>query len=163
MPKRVAIKDHYQEIKLINQRCISILVIMILLVILLISRLTYLQVMNHDHFTTLSQKNWLDLVPLEPTRGLIYDRNGVLLAENIPIYSLDITPNKIINMPKTLSEIAKILPISDDDIAQFQRELKQHRRFDEVTLKLKLSEEEVARFSEIQYRFRVFQVTARLI
>ncbi len=163
MRKRIAIKDHYQEIKLINQRCISMLVIMILLIILLISRLTYLQLMNHDHFTTLSQKNWLDLVPLEPTRGLIYDRNGVLLAENIPIYSLDIIPNKIINMPKTLSEIAKIIPISDDDIAQFHRELKQHRRFDEVTLKLKLSEEEVARFSEMQYHFPGVKIKARLM
>ena len=118
---------------------------MVILVILLIVRLTYLQLINHDHFTTLSQKNWLDLVPLEPTRGLIYDRNSVLLAENIPVYGLDVIPNKITNMPKTLADIARIIPLSDDDIAQFHRELKQHRRFDEVTLKVRLSEDEVAR------------------
>src|SRR6185312_14027865 len=136
MRKRIAIKDHQQEIQLISQRCITILVIMAILIVLLFVRLAYLQVTNHDHFTTLSQKNCLDLVPLEPTRGLIYDRNGILLAENVPVYSLDIIPNKIMNMPRTLAEIAKIIPISDNDIAQFQKQLKQHRRFDEVTLKL---------------------------
>ncbi len=163
MRKRIAIKDHHQEIHLINQRCISVLVIMILLIILLIIRLVHLQLVNHDHFTTLSKKNWLDLVPLEPTRGLIYDRNGVLLADNIPVYSLDLLPYKIANMPSTLAEIAKIIPLSDDDIAQFHKELKQHRRFDEVTLKLKLSEDEVARFSENQYRFPGVRVKAHLI
>jgi len=163
MRKRVAIKDHQQEIQLINRRCISTLVIMVILVLLLIARLVWLQLINHNHFTTLSQKNWLDLVPLEPTRGLIYDRNGLLLAENIPVYSLDIIPNKISNMPKTLADIARIVPLSDDDIAQFHRELKQHRRFDEVTLKLRLSEEEVARFSENQYRLPGVRVKAHLI
>lgn len=163
MRRRIAIKDHNQEIRLINRRCISVLFIMLILVILLIVRLTHLQLKNHDHFTTLSQKNWLDLVPLEPTRGLIYDRNGILLAENIPVYSLDIIPNKITNMPKTLADIAKIIPLTDDDIAQFHRELKQHRRFDEITLKLRLSEDEVARFSENQYRFPGVLVKAHLI
>ncbi|HSW69106.1 MAG TPA: penicillin-binding protein 2 [Gammaproteobacteria bacterium] len=163
MPKRVAIKNHTQEIQLINQRCITVFIIMIILVISLIARLAYLQLANHDHFTTLSQKNWLDLIPLEPTRGLIYDRNGILLAENIPVYSLDLLPYKITNMPKILADIAKIIPLSDDDIAQFHRELKQHRRFDEVTLKLRLSEDEVARFSENQYRFPGVQVKAHLI
>ncbi len=163
MRKRIAIKDHTQEIQLINQRCLSVLVIMLILVILLIIRLTHLQFTNHDHFTTLSQKNWLDLVPLEPTRGLIYDRNGILLAENIPVYGLDIIPSKITNLPKTLADVAKILPLTDDDIVQFHKELKQHRRFDEVTLKLRLSEDEVARFSENQYRFPGVQIKARLM
>ena len=163
MRKRIAIKDHHQEIRLINRRCISMLIIMIILVISLITRLTFLQWVNHEHFTTLSQKNWLDLVPLEPTRGLIYDRNGVLLAENIPVYGLDIIPSKITNMPKTLADIAKIIPLSDDDIAQFHRELQEHRRFDEVTLKIRLSEDEVARFSENQYHFPGVQIKARLI
>ena len=163
MRKRIAIKDHVQEVQLINQRCISILIIMIILVALLIIRLGYLQLANHAHYTTLSQKNWLDLVPLEPTRGLIYDRNGVLLADNVPVYSLDIIPYKITNMPRTLAEIAKIIPLSDNDIAQFQKQLKQHRRFDEVTLKLRLSENEVARFSENQYRLPGVLIKARLI
>ncbi len=163
MRKRIAIKDHVQEIQLISRRCIAMLVIMISLIILLIARFAYLQIINHDHFTTLSQKNWLDLVPIEPTRGLIYDRNGVLLAENIPVFSLDIIPDKITNMPKVLSEIAKIISLTDNDIVQFQKQLKQRRRFDEITLKLRLTEEEVARFSEHQYRFTGVLVKARLL
>ncbi len=163
MRKRIAIKDHVQEIHLISQRCITVLVIMLILVGLLIARFANLQLANHAHFTTLSQKNWLDLVPIEPTRGLIYDRNGVLLAENVPVFSLDVIPSKVTSMPKTLAEIAKIIPISDNDIVQFQRQLKQHRRFDEVTLKLRLSEDEVARFSENQYRFPGVLVKAHLL
>ncbi|EKD54999.1 MAG: hypothetical protein ACD_60C00029G0026 [uncultured bacterium] len=163
MPKRIAIKDHLQEIQLVSQRCIAVLVMMVLLSILLIFRLAYLQLANHDLFTTLSKKNWLDLVPLEPTRGLIYDRNGVLLAENVPVFSLDVMPYKIDNMPKALADVAKIIPLSDDDIVEFQRQLKQHRQFDEVTLKLRLTEDEVARFSENQYHFQGMLVKARLM
>lgn len=164
MPRqRIAIKNHIEEIQLISQRCIAVLVIMAILIICLVVRLGYLQLANHDLFTTLSKKNWLDLVPLEPTRGLIYDRNGVLLAENIPVFSLDVFPYKITNMPKTLANITKIVPLSDDDIAQFHRQLKEHRRFDEVTLKMRLSEEEVARFYESQYRFPGIFVKARLL
>lgn len=163
MRKRIAIKDHVQEIQLISRRCISLLIIMVFLIAFLIARFAYLQLVNHAHFITLSQKNWLDLVPIEPTRGLIYDRNGVLLAENVPVFSLDVIPYKISNMPKMLAEVAKIIPITDNDIAQFQRQLKQHRRFDEITLKLRLSEEEVARFYENEYRFPGVLVKARLL
>lgn len=109
------------------------------------------------------KKNWLDINPLEPTRGLIFDRNGVLLAENIPVFSLDIIPYKITNLPQTLAEIAKIISLSDTEIAQFHKELKQHRRFDEIPLKLRLTEDEVARFYENQYRFSGVLIKARLI
>ncbi|MEO8400187.1 MAG: penicillin-binding protein 2 [Gammaproteobacteria bacterium] len=163
MRKRIAIKDHIQEIQLISQRCIATLVIMIICVVLLIMRFAYLQLANHDLFTTLSKRNWLDLVPIEPTRGLIYDRNGVLLAENIPVFSLDVTPYKVENMPRMLADVGKIVPLADNDIVQFQKQMKQHRRFDEVTLKLRLTEEEVAKFSENQYRFPGVIVKARLI
>lgn len=163
MHKRIPIKDHLLEIRLITHRVITALVIMCILIAILVLRLSYLQLNKHELYTTLSKKNWLDLVPVEPTRGLIYDRNGVLLAENIPVFSLDIIPDKITNMPQTLSEISKIVPLSDIDIAQFQKQLKQHRRFDEIPLKIRLTEEEVARFAENQYRFPGVLVKARLM
>ncbi len=161
--QRIAIKNHIQEIQLITQRCITVFMMMMILIGLLIARLAYLQLVNHTLYTTLSKKNWLDLTPIEPTRGLIYDRNGILLAENIPIFSLDVIPNKITYFPHMLAEIGKIIPLSDNDISQFQKQLKQHRRFDEITLKLRLTEAEVARFSENQYRFPGLLVKARLI
>jgi penicillin-binding protein 2 len=163
MRKRIAIKDHIQEIQLINRRCITSFIIMLALIFILICRLGYLQLAKKDLYTTLSQNNWLDLIPLEPTRGLIYDRNGIMLAENVPVFSLDVVPDKITNVPKLLADIAKIVPLSDTDIAQFQKQLKQHRRFDEVTLKLSLSEVEVAHFAENQYRFPGVAVKAHLI
>jgi penicillin-binding protein 2 len=163
MRRRIPIKDHYHEIQLITTRAITALVIMVILILLLITRLGYLQLSQNALYTTLSKKNWLDLVPVEPTRGLIYDRNGVLLAENIPVFSLDIIPDKIENMPQTLSEISKIIPLTDLEIAQFQKQLKQHRRFDEIPLKLRLTEEEVAKFSEHMYHFRGVLIKARLM
>lgn len=163
MQKHIAIKNHLQEIELTTTRCIVALCFMSLLVFLLVLRLAYLQLDKHDMYTTLSKKNWLDLVPLEPARGLIYDRNGILLSENIPVFSLDLVPYQINNMPQTLAEISKIIPLSDTEIAYFQKELKQHRRFDEVSLKLRLSEPEVARFYENQYRFPGVFIKARLM
>jgi penicillin-binding protein 2 len=163
MRKKIAIKNHLQEIRLINQRSFSAFVVMILLVLILIARLGYLQLSQHDIYTTLSKKNWLDLVPLEPTRGLIYDRRGMLLAENVPVFSLDVIPYKVSNLPKMLADISRIVPLEDVDIAQFQKQLKQHRQFDEITLKLRLSETEVARFSENQYRFPGVIIKARLM
>lgn len=163
MYKRIPIKNHLQEIQLVNNRALTALFIMIVLISLLITRLGYLQLDKHELYTTLSKKNSLDLVPAEPTRGLIYDRNGVLLAENIPVFSLDLIPDKIDNMPHTLSQIAKIIPLTDTEIAQFQKQLRQHRRFDEIPLKLRLSDEEVAKISESQYRFPGVLVKARLM
>lgn len=163
MFKRIPIKNHLQEIRLVTRRTITALIIMILLILVLVARLAYLQFEKHDLYTTLSMKNWQDIVPLEPTRGLIFDRNGVLLAENIPIFSLDIIPDKITSLPHTLSEVTKIIPLSDNDIAQFQRQLKQHRRFEEIPLKMPLTEEEVAKFAENQYKFKGVVVKARLM
>lgn len=163
MQKRIVIKNHIQEIRLINERSIVAFVVMLVLVALLIFRLGYLQLSKHELYTTLSQKNWLDLVPLEPTRGLIYDRHGILLAENIPVFSLDIIPFKIENLPKMLAEVSKIIPLSETDIAQFQKQLKQHRRFDEIPLKLRLTEAEVAKFYENQYRLPGALIRARLL
>lgn len=163
MRRRITIKNHIQEIQLTTQRCIVAIVIMLILICLLIIRLGYLQISQHDVYTTLSKKNWLDIVPIEPTRGLIYDRNGVLLAENVPVFSLDILPYKIHNIPQMLAEISKIIPLSDTEIAQFHKELKQHRRFDEIPLKLRLTDNEVARFYENQYRFPGALIKARLM
>ena len=159
----ITIKNHIAEIRLITRRCIAMLIIMLILVGLLVLRLGFLQLTKHDLYTTLSKKNWLGLVPLEPTRGLIYDRNGVLLAENIPVLSLDVVPSKVTKLSQTLADISKIIPLSDTDLAQFQRELKQHRGFDEIPLKFRLSETDVARFAENQYRFPGVFVKAHLM
>ena len=163
MQKRIPIKNHHQEIQLIAKRSMLALVFIGTLVFLLILRLAYLQIYKQDLYTTLSTKNWLDLEPVEPTRGLIYDRNGHLLAENIPVFSLDVVPFQVNDLPKTLAMLGEIVVLNDSDISQFRKQLKQHRRFDEITLKLRLSEEEVARFTENQHSFPGVSIKARLM
>lgn len=163
MPKRVSIKNHYHEVQLTSRRAMWALMGICFLVGLLAFRLAYLQIYKNELYTTLSTQNAIDLVPVEPTRGLIYDRNGVLLAENIPVFSLDIIPQQVPDLQKTLTALSKIITLNDDDFNQFKRQLKQHRRFDEIPLKLRLTDEEVARFTENQYRFPGVQVKARLM
>lgn len=163
MYKRIPIKNHQREILLISKRAMMGLIIISILILLLCLRLAYLQMVKHDLYTTQSTQNRLDLVPIEPTRGLIYDRNGVLLAENIPIFSLDIIPYQVPNLSHTINEIKKIIAISPNDLLQFQKQLKQHRRFDEIPLKLRLTEKEVAQFAERQYQFKGVIIKGRLI
>lgn len=163
MQKRISIKNHYHEVQLTTRRSMLAIFGICIFIFLLISRLAYLQIYKNELYTTLSTKNAIDLVPIEPTRGLIYDRNGVLLAENVPVFSLDIIPLQVTDLQKTLVALGKIVDISDSDLTQFKKQLKQHRRFDEIPLKLRLTEEEVARFTENQYRFPGVVIKARLM
>lgn len=163
MYKRISIKNHYREIQLVTRRTMLMMVIICTLVALLVARLAYLQIYKNELYTTLSTQNAIDLIPVEPTRGLIYDRNGILLAENVPVFSLDIIPQQVNNLETTLANLRKIIDISDDDITQFKKQLKQRRRFDEIPLKLRLTDQEVARFAENQYRFPGVLVKGRLM
>ncbi len=163
MRKRIPIKNHYQEVQLITYRCLVVLIFFAVLILSLLLRLAYLQISKHDMYTTLATNNWLGLVPIEPTRGLIYDRNGVLLADNIPVFSLDVVPFEVRNLDNTLTELATLVSLNDEDIFQFKKQLKQHRRFDEIPLKLRLTEQEVARFTENQHRFPGVMIKARLM
>lgn len=163
MQKRIAIKNHRREIQLTVKRGLFLLAMMALCVIALVMRLGYLQIVKRDMYATLSTNNWLDLVPIEPTRGLIYDRNGVLLAENIPVFSLDIVPYQVPDLPKTLEGLKKIVSLDDISLSQFQKQMQQYRRFDEIPLKMRLSEVEVARFTENQYQFPGVLIKARLM
>lgn len=114
-------------------------------------------------YEALSNKNQIDIRPTPPARGLIYDRNGLVLARNLPVYSLDVTPSAAGNLWQSIEEIQKIIPISETEIKQFKRQAKQHRRFVEIPLKMRLTEEEAATFSVNQFRFKGFSIRARLI
>src|SRR5438105_101313 len=163
MLKRTSIKNHYHEIQLTSRRSMVAIIVITIIIGFLIARLAYLQIYKNILYTTLSTQNAIDLIPIEPTRGLIYDRNGVLLAENIPVFSLDIIPQQVPNLSKTIAELGKVVELSDSDIMQFNKQLKQRRRFDEIPLKLRLSEAEVARFTENQYQFPGVIIKARLM
>ncbi|HKJ23076.1 MAG TPA: penicillin-binding protein 2, partial [Gammaproteobacteria bacterium] len=163
MAFQLDIKDHIRESRLINERAAIILVLTLALVAVAVGRLIYLQVLNHAHFTTLSHNNHVNIVPVPPTRGLIYDRHGVLLAQNLPTFSLEITPEQVDDMDKTLQGLKRIIHIDKDDIKRFRNSLRQNRPFESIPLRYHLSQEEVARFAVNRQRFPGVDTEARLI
>ena len=100
----LTIKDHFRETHLFQKRILLTAIIAVLMLCLLIVRLIYLQIVNHDHYTTLSEENRLNILPLAPTRGLIYDRNGILLAQNFPTFTLNLIPEHVKDLDATLQE-----------------------------------------------------------
>ncbi len=156
-------KNTHQEHKLFKRRAIAILIGITILSIILLGRLVYLQVFQHKLYTTLARQNQLSLVPIEPNRGLIYDRNGVLLAENKPIFNLVITPDLVKNIDTTIQQLGSFIKIDAEDVKQFARQRRLHHRFEPVPIRLKLNEEEVAKFSLERYRFPGVAVQAQMI
>lgn len=163
MPKRLTLKDHQHEIALFQRRAVVSLILILLMAAGLIFRLYYLQVIQHSLYTTLSEKNQVTLLPIPPNRGIIYDRNGIIIAENTPVFSLEMIPDKVANIPQTVQALSQIINISPEDLAAFNKQLKQHRRFDSVPLKVKLDENELARFYVNQFRFPGVMVKTQLI
>jgi penicillin-binding protein 2 len=163
MSSRFTLKDHFRESRLINGRLLVAALISILVFSVVIVRLVVLQVFEYEHFDSLSNRNRVDIEPLPPQRGLIYDRNGVLIAENIPTFSLEMVPEKVTDVEATLNELSKLLALTDEDIADFQHRLKRHRRFQQVVIRQRLTEAEVARFSANRYRFPGVDIQGRLI
>src|SRR5690242_10806663 len=112
-----------------------------------------LQVVDHEIYATRSEANRIKPRPVVPGRGMIYDRNGRLLAENVPAFRLDVTPDKVADMDAMLAELGKVIEISPEDLERFNRERKSRRSFLPVTLRLRMSEEEMARFAVERWRF----------
>ncbi|MEJ2528914.1 MAG: penicillin-binding protein 2 [Gammaproteobacteria bacterium] len=156
-------KDHIIEARLFTGRAVISTICVLILLLILFLRLADLQLLKHERFTTMSMDNRVRVEPIPPTRGLIYDRNGVLLAQNLPTYSLEITPEKVDDLEQTLSRLGKILPISAADIKRFNSLRKQRRRFDRIPIRVRLSEEEIARFSVNRHRFPGVEIQAKLL
>lgn len=156
-------KNTRQEHKLFKRRAMAILIGISFLSLILLSRLLYLQVFQHKLYTTLARQNQLGLVSIEPNRGLIYDRKGVLLAENKPIFNLMVTPDLVRNIKETISNLTPLIKIDAEDIKQFERQRRLHHRFEPVPLRLKLNEEEVAKFSIERFRFPGVSIQAQMI
>jgi penicillin-binding protein 2 len=162
VPLRVSIKDHWQEQRLFVRRAIAAAVFVLLGVALVAGRLVLLQVVNHEHYQDLSHGNRVRIEPLPPTRGLIFDRNGRLLAENLPTFDLEITPEAVPNLAGTLTELSRLMEITPEDRARFDKTLRTHRRFEALPIKLHLGEEEVARFAVLRQHFPGVDIHARL-
>jgi penicillin-binding protein 2 len=112
-----------------------------------------LQIQQHEEYATRSEENRIRLDPIVPARGLVYDRNGVLLADNAPAYRLDIVPERVEDMPQLLAALRERVALSEDELRRFDNARKGSRRFKPIALKLRLSEEEIARLAVDRHRF----------
>lgn len=157
------LKDHLREEHAFSGRAIAAATLVILALLLLIGRLVVLQVMEHQHFTTLSKDNRVKLVPLPPTRGLIYDRNGKLLALNRPAYSLEIVPEEVDDIDDTLARLREVISISEDDLERFRKLKSRKRRFDSIPIRINLDLEEAAGFAVHRHRFPGVDIKAQLL
>ena len=163
MPKtRFVLKDAASEYRMFSSRIVIALTFIILAFGLIIARAVYLQVIHHEKYITLSENNRLKILPVAPARGLIYDKNGVLLAENRISYSLEVVPEQVGHLETSLSQLREVITIDDDDIARFKRSMKQKRPFDPVTLRYRLTEDDIAKFSVQRYRFPGVDVVSNL-
>ena len=162
MFRRTHIKDHLYEIRVFQQRALVASVIVLVLLLVLLGRLLYLQLYQYGHFKTLSESNSVRLVAIAPNRGLIYDRNGVVMAENRPSYRLELVPEQVPDMAATLAELGKLVVLDEETLRLFNKVVKNSRGFEGVPLRTKLSEVEVARLAQDRYRFRGVEVVAQL-
>ncbi len=160
--RRSQIRDYQEEARLFKRRAIVSFAGIVVLVGVLIANLYNIQVNQYQDYKTRSNDNRIKVVPIAPNRGLIYDRNGVLLAENRPVFSLEITPEKVPDIDDALKRLQAILPLSQDDLDEFDKERRHSRRFNSVPLLTQLTQEQVAKFSVRQHEFPGIAVTAAL-
>jgi penicillin-binding protein 2 len=129
---------------------------------LLAARFIYLQVIQHETYQAKAEDNRISIVPVAPNRGLILDRNGVVLARNYSGYTLEISPRKVRNVERVIDELSEIIDIQARDRARFRKLLAETRNADSLPIKTRLSDEEVAKFAANRYRFAGVEIKARL-
>lgn len=159
---RPTIRDHSAEANLFARRAFVGFVFVLGLVAVLLSNLYTIQVEDHQDYQTRSNDNRIKVIPIAPNRGLIYDRNGVLLAENKPVYNLEVIPEEVDDLDESLDQISKIIAITEQEKQDFLKDIKHTRRFKSQVLKARLDETEVAKFSVNQHKFPGFSIEARL-
>lgn len=157
-------RDKTAERRLFRARAITLGLFIFIMLCGLAWRMSYLQIELHEKYKNLSENNRVQLRPLAPNRGLIYDRNGVLLAENIPSYSLTIVAERVRDLDQTLTFLNDLIEISERDREQFDKRLKFRRRpFEPVVLRYRLSEEEIAKVLVNRFYLPGVDVEAQLV
>lgn len=164
MPQPIPLKDHEHDARLVRRRAIFGAAFVLLLAAILVARMFYLQVIQYEHHTTLAENNRIHVQPLPPTRGLIYDRNGVIIADNRPSFSLTVTRERAGDWPAVLDTIVEVLELGAEERALFERRVRQGRRpFEPVPVMFELSEEQIARIAVNQFRLPGVDVAAQLV
>ena len=152
LKQRPTIRDHSAEANLFARRAFVGFVFVLGLVAVLITNLYNVQVKDHQDYQTRSNDNRIKVIPIAPNRGLIYDRNGVLLAENKPVYNLEVIPEEVDNLEKSLEQVSQLITITEQEKQDFLKDIKNTRRFKSQVLKARLDEADVATFSVNQHK-----------
>ncbi|NNC54969.1 MAG: penicillin-binding protein 2, partial [Pseudomonadales bacterium] len=163
MFKRIALRDMVVEKRVFQQRMIASLIIFFCLAAGLALRYVNLQVFQHDRFVTESDRNRIHTLPLAPRRGLIYDRKGVLLAENQPSYSLAITEERVENLDEVLVDLQQLFDIDSRSVEKFRQRSQRRTPYQAVPLKFKLNDDEISRFAVNRYRLDGVEIKAQLV
>ena len=162
MASRGRIKDLWREQRLFEQRAIAAVVVIGLLAAGLVARLVWLQIVRYDHFTDLAQGNRVRTEALPPPRGMIYDRAGMVLAENRPAYQLELVREQVKDLDATLAGLVRIGLLEADDLDFVRRAIRSRRPFDGVPIRMRLTEEDMARFALHRHRFPGVDIRTRL-
>jgi len=128
----------------------------------LLGRFVYLQLIEHQHYQTLAESNRIAIVPIVPNRGVVTDRNGVVLAQSYSAYTLEVMPSRVKNLDAMIDELAGIVDVQPRDRKRFKRLLEESKNFESLPLRTRLTDEEVARFAVNRYRFPGVEIKARL-
>ena len=162
LKKRVAIRNQSAEANLFARRTFITFIGVLVLSIILFTNIYDLEVNSYQKYQTRSNSNRIKLLPVAPNRGLIYDRNGVLLADNKPVYSLEVIPEQVDDITVSLKAISQLLDISQEKQNKLLKAIKSKRRFKPIELYSRLSEQQVSLFSVNQHKFPGFFIDARL-
>jgi penicillin-binding protein 2 len=164
MPQPIPLKDHEKEKGLVNRRLVFCASLVLILAMALVARLYFLQVIQFAYHSTISENNRVHLLPIPPERGVIFDRNGVVIADNRPSFNLTLTRERAGDTTQVLDELTKVLHLSEEDRTQFDRDLKRVRHpFEPVTLMYELTEEQIALIAVNQFQLPGLDVEAQFV
>lgn len=164
MPPPIRLKDHVRDTRLIRSRILFGGAALVFLTLLLVFRMYYLQVVQFEHHSTLAENNRIHVQSLPPTRGMIFDRNGVMIADNRASFSLTLSRERAGDWEKVLDSIIEIFELDSDSRELFEKRIRQGRRpFEPVPVMFELTEEQIARVAVNQFRLPGVEVAATLV
>ena len=164
MSQPIRLKDHEKDARLVRGRVVVGASVVVALICVLLARLYFLQVVQYEYHSTLSENNRVHVQPIPPTRGLIFDRNGVVIADNRPSFSLSMTRERSGDWQQVLDVIVEVLQLTPEDRALFEKRMRQGRRpFEPVPILFELNEEQIARIAVNQFRLPGVEVVAQLV
>src|SRR5574343_1216012 len=156
------LKNVKQELGRFRLRLLAAAAFLLFCFGLLLARLIFMQVIQHESLSDRAESNRVTVVPIVPNRGLIKDRNGIVLASNYSAYTLEITPSKVVDLEQTIDQLAGVIEIQPRDRKRFKSLMEESKNFESLPIRTKLTDVEVARFAAQRFRFPGVEIKARL-